>query len=209
MFLLYGTLLGLVRSGDFIPGDDDFDVGYVSEATSPEAVKQEAMDIIRFFVGQGFKVLVNRFGKPFRLTLPGAAAGVHLDVRPVWSPGDGHVWLHKSAHLQMDLEEFRSVLPDTLRGTEVWKPAGTERFLAAYYGASWRTPDPAFSNSGKVTPKAVLDGLAACCLNRQDQLALRDEAAALSAGHGGKGEFVPISLEPLYPLEVYKQRVGE
>ena len=209
LFLLYGTLLGQCREGDFIPGDDDFDVGYVSEQTEPVAVRHEAMAIMRFFVEKGFKVLVNRFGKPFRLTDPNAGPGVHLDVRPVWSPGDGHVWLHKSAHLKMSLDAFRNLKESCLRSVRVDCPLGAEQFLCAYYGPNWRVPDPTFTNSGKTLSTEVRAGLAACCLTWKDQLQLMQWTKSMGVKKELDGEFVAIALESLYPLAIYMRRAGE
>lgn len=211
LFLLYGTLLGQHRGADFIPGDDDFDVGYVSLAATPREVKRETMHLMRVLVSLGFKVVVNRFGRPFRLTEPNARAGVHLDVRPVWTPGDSHVWMHKHAHLEMDLDEFRSVIPGGLRGVPVWKPSGTERFLELYYGQNWRLPDPGFSNSGKLENGRVRKGLDACCLTTDEQKQLASEVLSLQNEPGSvasSGEFVPIALEPPYPLHVHQSRVS-
>lgn len=209
LFLLYGTLLGQCRNGDFIPGDDDFDVGYVSNEASPTAVKHEVIEIMRFFVRAGFKVLVNRFGKPFRLTDMGAGAGIHLDVRPVWAAADRHVWMHKMAHLDMSLDGFRAVTQGRLRDVPVWCPHDANRFLELYYGPSWRVPDPGFSNSGKVVPEAVRKGLEACCLTAAEQRRLLGEVQRMRAREGATGDFVPIGLEPLYPLHIYQERVAE
>lgn len=203
LFVLYGTLLGLQRAGDFIPGDDDFDVGYVSKAANPEDVKAEASRFIRTLVARGFKVALNSYGRPFRLTEPTAPDGVHLDVRPVWSRGDGYVWMHKSAHLKMDIDGFRNVMPAVLRGARVWMPAGAEEFLRLYYGENWRVPDPGFSNSGKAEEEDVRRVLEECCFSVDEQARLLDEIEGMPEGGrapAGSWRFVPVSLVPAYPL---------
>jgi hypothetical protein len=84
IFLMYGTLLGYHRQGDFIPGDDDFDAGYVSDKTDPRSVKAETFDIIVELVRAGFTVCFNRRGRLFRVQLEAGPAQhvpgrVHLD----------------------------------------------------------------------------------------------------------------------------------
>ncbi|MCC5968287.1 MAG: hypothetical protein JJU24_19425 [Natronohydrobacter sp.] len=204
LFVLYGTLLGQHRGGDFIPGDDDFDVGYVSEQTTPEAVKAEAIEIMERLVKRGMIVLLNREGKPHRLRDAQSGVEIHLDNRPVFTMNDGHVWLHKLARLDMDLDEFRNVETARLRETEIFKPRGTEAFLAAYYGPNWRVPDPGFSNASKVVTPEITQTLSAICLSLEEQRKLK----ARLDGRYLRGEFIPIGLQKLYPLEEYAAKVG-
>lgn len=202
LFILYGTLLGLQRNGDFITGDDDFDVGYVSEAATPLDLKREAAMYMRSLVRCGFKVSLNRAGRPFRLSDADGPEGVHLDVRPVWSPGDGHVWLHKHARLPIPLDGFRVVENGVLRGIKVWKPAATVSFLEHYYGEDWQVPDPGFSNAGQRDTTQVADVFQQCCFTASEQLELWKNIVGSDhvAHDGGAAKFAPIALLPAYPL---------
>lgn len=196
LFLVCGTLLGQHREGDFIPGDDDFDVGYLAEGTTTDAVKAESVAMIERLVARGMTVTMNRAGKAMRLSDALSGPDLHLDITPVFTLGDGQVWLHKLARLPLDLEGFRQVETVRLRDTPVQVPACAEAFLAAYYGPGWRVPDPAFTYTGASVPAEVRDGLAAICLSPAEQRALlaRTDAQHLP------GAFVPIRMQRLYPL---------
>ncbi len=196
LFLVCGTLLGQHREGDFIPGDDDFDVGYVSEATTPAAVKAESIALIERLVARGLIVGMNRAGKALRLSDALSGPDLHLDITPVFSLADGHVWLHKLARLPLDLEGFRQTRPARLRETEVQVPASAEAFLRAYYGPGWQVPDPAFTYTGAAVPPQVREGLAAICLTPAEQRALQSRLDAA----GLPGAFVPVRFQRLYPL---------
>ena len=204
LFLMYGTLLGLYRDGDFIPGDDDFDIGYVSELDDPVAVKEETKEIIRKLVRRGFGVRSNLVGKLFRLHWGEAYGGVHLDARPVWQQ-DGKVWAHKQACLAMNLSGFREVREVSFRDHNVYVPRGTERFLAAYYGQGWRTPDPSYSNSSQGVKKRVRKNLRQAYLTPAEQCDLKQSLDAEAATTPGMGAFVPMAQYPLYPLERYER----
>ena len=204
LFVLYGTLLGQHRTGDFIPGDDDFDVGYVSDYTTPEEVKAEAIEIMERLVARGMIILLNRQGKPHRLRDIESGTEIHLDNRPVFTRNDGHVWLHKLARIEMDLDDFRNVETARLRDTEVFKPRGTETFLAGYYGPGWRVPDPSFSNASKVITPEIEQTLAAICLSVREQQQMKSRLSARNL----PGEFIPIALQKLYPLDEYATKVG-
>jgi phosphorylcholine metabolism protein LicD len=62
LMLMYGTLLGYHRDGDLIPGDDDFDAGYISDEHDPIAVKEETKRVIATLVRAGYLVSFNRRG---------------------------------------------------------------------------------------------------------------------------------------------------
>jgi len=203
LFLLYGTLLGLHRQGDFIPGDDDFDVGYVSSLGTPRDVKAETLEIMRGLVREGFEVGVNRRGKPFRIREPGGSVDLHLDARPLWQQ-DGRVWAHKQASLDLPIDAFGRVRRVAFRGVQAAVPEGTEVFLEAYYGAGWRVPDPAYSNDAMCVAPTVVAHLAKLCLTRSEIKALGDELNGLAGG----GAFYAVAYHELYPLDVYERRVG-
>lgn len=196
LMLMCGTLLGQHRTGDFIPGDDDFDAGYISEATSGAAVKADAISRIETLARKGLTVVVNREGKPFRIADPETGPTLHIDVTPIFSDGQGHVLLHKMACLPMDLHGLRRNGPAEMHGTRVEKPHETEAFLAAYYGEDWATPNPNFSYSNHKLPRSAAKLLNQTCLSVAEQRAL---AARLKA-EGLGAHFIPLALQPLYPL---------
>jgi hypothetical protein len=197
VFILYGTLLGQHRSADFIPGDDDFDVGYLSEQTSFASVRNEAITLIERLVARGFTVSLNAEGKPFRIRDDQAGPDIWLDNRPVFCPGDNHVWLHKQARLDLPLNNFAALERAELRGCPILKPRDTEAFLAAYYGTGWRVPDPTFSNATKGIDPQITRGLAQVNLT----LAQQKELAVRIKSQQTTGHFAPLALAKLYPLD--------
>lgn len=204
LFLLYGTLLGQHRSGDFIPGDDDFDVGYVSRLQTPAEIKAEAIHIMQALVAEGLIVVLNTQGRPFRVRDAESGVGIHLDCHIVFTTGDGHVWCHPQAHLPLALAGFESVEHSEMRGAPVLKPVDSEGFLRTHYGPGWRTPDPNYATTHTSDMGGVTRGLRALCLTRRDQRRLERQIVQ----KGLPGAFIPMALEPLYPLDRYIKRVG-
>ena len=200
LFILYGTLLGQHRSGDFIPGDDDFDVGYVSGQNTFSGIKSEAIEMMETLVKHGLTVSLNREGKLFRITDYMCDAAIYLDNRPVFSQGDGFVWMHKQARLKLDLQGFSVVEKATLRGVTVLKPNCSEAFLAAYYGAGWAVPDPSFSNKSKKIDPFISKKLATLNMSHAEQRDLKTQFSGLE----NCGDFTPVALSPLYPIREKK-----
>ena len=112
--------------------------------------------------------------RPFRVRAGDGATWCHLDNRPLYCPGDGHLWLHKQARLPLPLADYETGEAALLRGHPVLRPENPETFLEAYYGPGWRIPDPGYSNAAKGIPKSVTRGLSRICLSPRQQ---RDLAA--------------------------------
>ncbi len=219
LFLMYGTLLGAWRDGDLIPGDDDFDVGYVASATDPLRVKAETFDVIERLVEAGFTVSFNRRGRLFRLSHPAAAAeagdadtdvhlDVHLDVRPLWFE-DGRVWAHNHFSMPSSQEHWLPAISHRLGDQEVLVPRHVERFFEWQYGPGWRVPDPAFTYHLDAIPRSVLAHLARALITPTEYRALRGRLASARATLPGQAGFRSAGWDDLYPLERDGSAVGD
>ncbi|WP_030155854.1 tetratricopeptide repeat protein [Glycomyces sp. NRRL B-16210] len=148
-FLCYGTLLGCVRGGAIIPGDDDFDVSFLTGAEDPKAMKREGIEIVKALVRGGFHVRVTVDGRLMHVKVD----NVTLDVNPVWFY-QGKAWAFTSHKLGR--ESFEPVVTAQMGGQEVYIPERAEDFLVENYGADWRTPRSDFKYFRPASDMTVL-----------------------------------------------------
>jgi tetratricopeptide (TPR) repeat protein len=137
LFLCYGTLLGCHREGNFIAGDDDFDVSYVSHAADPELFREECQQIALELIRRGLDITFAINGRMFKIGL----ADVWIDVTPIWFH-HGRAWSFNAHDLAPGLVE--PVRADRFLGREVDLPRDPAAFLADAYGPDWATPQPGF-----------------------------------------------------------------
>ncbi len=196
LFLSYGTLLGFVRQGNFIPGDDDFDTGLIADANNPESVKKETINMIKDLIADGFSVSFNRRGRLFRLYGRGqGSTGPHLDIHSFWVQ-DGKVWAHNDFCAPGIREQFVPAAEQDFGIFRAFIPAASEVFLSAHYGPDWRVPDPSFVNSFLDKNKKVLATLGEALITPAEFRVCRAEMKGIS----GWGEFVSLAERSLYPL---------
>ncbi len=134
----HGTLLGLYRSGDLIPNDDDFDCLYLSAKTDTAGIVAERVAILEAMRRSGLKAEV---GKTGHIKLRSHAC--RLDLMPAWLAGDT---LNISGYTSMPGGRALVRNPGTLpfRDGQVGAFADPEPFLVHQYGAGWRHPNPGF-----------------------------------------------------------------
>lgn len=159
-FLLYGTLLGWVRSRDFICYDFDVDMGVMSDEY------ESLCDRLQRRVGADL-----RFTR-YRMPLIGidwacivhVSTGLNLDLSPFYRVGSAHVRRGVPAlYSRYYLRECRSDLPlrwflplqaDTLRDVPVWVPHRPDPILHCYYGADFRTRGAKKKRTHPAPPRA-------------------------------------------------------
>ena len=200
IFVLYGTLLGVIREGDLIPGDDDFDAGYTSDEADPVAVKRETIGHILELLRAGYDVSLNRRGRLFRASVdrPGFH-GLHLDLRPVWF-NEGRLWAHNHASFPSDVEDFEPLATMTVRGIDVRIPNRPEVFLEGHYGPGWKVPDPGFMYYTADIDPQVIATLRRALITPKEIHAVEALVQREAETNPRVGRFTSIGSQELYPL---------
>ena len=144
LFVTGGTLLGPVRDGRVMPGDDDVDLAYLSRHQNPSDIALEGFELERALHGQGYETVRHSAGH-LQLLFPGADGTdrFYLDIFTYFVVNG---WFHGTFHARERAEKVK-IFPLrslTINGRDLPAPAEPAQMLAAIYGPGWRTPDPAF-----------------------------------------------------------------
>lgn len=139
--IAYGSLLGCIREGSFVPHDDDIDlVLFCGEQDSAVAAALEFRTRLRALAG------------PDRVRMDTNGQGhVHFSFERSISFDIFAAWSNEGAYFQnftiAGNIPVASVLPSrkgVLMGTPVLLPHSPDDVLGAIYGPGWKTPDPMF-----------------------------------------------------------------
>lgn len=146
LLVMYGSLLGCIREGDFIANDDDFDAGYVSTQSDPKRVREETLDLMYLLANHGFLIRVSSTGRLFKLH---DGRGHHIDIMPIWFEGSYMVG-YRGISCPGGPEDFLPARDALMSDQGVLVPKRAEHILEGYYGKDWRTPNPGYvSTSGQ------------------------------------------------------------
>lgn len=156
-FLIYGTLLGLVREGGYLAHDADFDAAYLSDRrTGPEAA-EELVEIGLSLVDAGLVVdarerllhVHDPEDPAFRIDLFHVYADDRDCARFPWGVAGGTA---------LPAQDLRDLEETDFPGGRALVPARAEAVVAHLYGEDWRQPKPGWTWDLARTD-AALDGL--------------------------------------------------
>jgi LicD family len=145
LFVAYGTLLGLVRDGHFLPHDDDCDVAFVSSAKDMPSLARDFLSVASRLRELGMEVNVLDQGN-FHLTVPGYHPKLDVFVQGLV----GEHLIASQVYARMTSAAFEPARELVIDGTAYAIPNDPDAVLTATYG-EWRIPDPYFQ--WRLTPE--------------------------------------------------------
>ncbi|MBZ5739708.1 LicD family protein [Nocardioides mangrovi] len=142
-FLVSGTLLGVVRDGDFVGHDDDVDLAVLVPGDDAASVAAAWHDLRIRLTEAG--VLEAEFeARGYLHTKARSSGGVGIDLFPAWvEAGRAWVWPHTPGGLPA--EALVPLAAAEVAGHTFAVPRDPEALLELNYGPSWRVPDPLWS----------------------------------------------------------------
>ncbi len=143
LMMSYGTLLGVVREGDFLVHDDDIDMIFPIDATDRDDARPLIDALCDKLLERGWKIWRNESPTALNLHLTDPRTKLHVDLFPVLMRGD-RARLHMEKMKLRDIDATLVLPASTLafRGQPLQAPADPEGFLAERYGDGWSVADP-------------------------------------------------------------------
>ena len=139
-FLMGGTLLGFIRSGDFIPHDDDMDIGIFIEDWSPKIAEE--------FQKVGFKWERKLGTEKLGLEYTFFKNGIQLDIF-FWYKEKDYFWYaawwkeNKPENIiKLKFDKFTMNPAWIIHEEEFSIPYDHDHWLEQIYGPDWKTPNP-------------------------------------------------------------------
>lgn len=153
LFLTYGTLLGAIREKDFIPHDDDIDLGVLPyEGRDGRQLAQllvEKYDM-KFCHAFSYRGEVTEVSMEYK--------GIPVDLFFYYTVGDKtwcyeYLWQQDAPYTDVRQNNVRMVsqamvnrlAPITMQGHQCLVPEHAEAFVESIFGSNWKTPDPSFT----------------------------------------------------------------
>lgn len=145
IYLVGGTLLGMVRGGALLPHDDDLDFAYLSQHSEPADLVRESFELERRLTDAGYAVARHSHA---HLELAFFDEHGELDHYIDVFTGFFHEGLYCQPFALRSDEVVRDDLVPTrdidVNGVALPAPANPQAWLAYAYGPGWRIPDPSF-----------------------------------------------------------------
>ena len=138
----YGTLLGMIRDGDFIAHDDDVDMIYLGRANGFEEMLIEREKVINGLKSFGFKILniYNTGDYNFHVMV----GKLHIDIFPSFMQDDGYAFFSSGKVKVAPLSDMLPLGKMKFYDMELKIPNRSQELMRIRYGDGWDVPNRNF-----------------------------------------------------------------
>ncbi len=141
---MYGTLLGIVRDGQLLPQDDDFDFCYISRKNSDEEVCSEAIMVVQCLRAAEINVIISSFG-----FMQIHSDDINFNIYVGWERQSSlFLYFGIPDGIPVELGRANGILE--IYGQIFPSPSDPKHVLKAIYGEGWNNPNPKFSYSKRI-----------------------------------------------------------
>ncbi|MGS2719919.1 discoidin domain-containing protein [Paraglaciecola aestuariivivens] len=136
-FASSGTLLGLVREGQFLGHDDDLDICYISQQTEEHQILKERQQLSDFLNANGYKVSNSNVAHLWCKT----PQGMTIDIFTGWLEGERCI-MNPLARNGVPKDSVLPLKTQDCNGFAIQIPQVPVDLLEHNYGKNWQKPDP-------------------------------------------------------------------
>ena len=145
VYIVGGTLLGAMRSGDLLSHDDDIDFAFWCDESDPQRVALVTFELERQLGAAGYTVVRHSHAhlEVVYFTAEGST-DCYIDIFAGYHSEDGLYNQPFALRGELARDDLLPTGSVEVRGIALPAPAVPEAWLSFAYGPSWRVPDPSF-----------------------------------------------------------------
>lgn len=144
-YIVGGTLLGAMRSGDLLAHDDDIDLAFWCRRSDPQDVALVTFELERQLVAEGHTVVRHSHAHlEVVFFTPEGGTDCYIDIFAGFHTEDGLYNQPFALRGELAVSDLLPTRPVEVRGVALPAPAVPEAWLSFAYGPKWAVPDPSF-----------------------------------------------------------------